>query len=45
MFPIVLCAIIGISIFNGYMMAECYKGNDRACLMISDRHDITVHRR
>jgi hypothetical protein len=30
---------------QAYLSVQCYEGNDRACFMISNRHDVTVRQR
>lgn len=34
-----------IVIAQGYFSMQCYEGNDRACFMISKKHDVTFHQR
>lgn len=29
----------------GFFVYDCYAGNDRACMMISEKHDITLKNR
>lgn len=45
LFTAVVLIIVAQFAIAGFLGWQCYDGNERACMMISEKHDITLKNR